>query len=106
MEKQLFRFHRGSLSESMKTVVEVKNMQHLTEIVKEAFPELENLKISVEPYGVYDHRIGWDTHVVIADHKTPRMKKDKQKAQAQFLKRCLRTIHPIGFTNKMISNEG
>lgn len=61
----LFRHHRGTLAESMKTVVVVNSVEDLKkEILKE--DELFNAlceTIKIEFYG-YDERIGWNTHIV------------------------------------------
>jgi len=53
-----FRHHRGSLSDSMDTVVQVASLQELADILK-----VEVDTISIKPYG-YDKRIDWDTHLV------------------------------------------
>lgn len=64
----LFRFHRGSLNESLKTTVIVKNTQELKKhILRElewTNPELSSMKI--EQYGddCFDSRIGWYTYIV------------------------------------------
>ena len=56
----LYRSHRGSLDDSMKTVVQMPNTraalaQHL---------DVSPCDIEVLPYAV-DDRIGWDTHIVL-----------------------------------------
>lgn len=56
-----FRFHRGGLEESMKTVVEVKSIVDLARILD--CPS----KIEFEHIGM-DDRINWDTYYVIADN--------------------------------------
>ncbi len=62
-EPLLFRFHRGTLEESMKTVIEIPNQeflkQHIIKIV-DCIPR----QLIVRPYE-YDERIGWDTHIVL-----------------------------------------
>jgi hypothetical protein len=71
----LFRFHRGSLEESLKTTVIIKNFNDLTKyivhdiddwIINQHIP----LKIIIEPYpdekDNFDSRIGWYTHIVRA----------------------------------------
>jgi hypothetical protein len=69
-----FREHRGSLADSMKTVVEVRNKEELVEHIRKLFSpyvgDFQFDKIKVEPYGppytpvVYDQRIGWHTYLV------------------------------------------
>lgn len=62
-----FREHRGSLIESMKTLVEFNDRSQLLDILKKTFGDykipknLNNFKI--KPY-IYDERIDWDTHMV------------------------------------------
>jgi hypothetical protein len=59
-----FREHRGSLEDSMKTVVTVTSMGSLKKIVKGMFPDLGKIEeITIEKYS-YDKRINWDTHSV------------------------------------------
>lgn len=62
----LFRFHRGGLDEAMQTVIEVESLIQLKSYIKKDLEKgylfLKDIKI--EPY-VFDHRIGWDTHIVI-----------------------------------------
>ena len=54
--KRVFRFHKSDYSEAMKTCVEVSSKGELSKLINE-----EN--ISIERYA-YDHRNGWDTHIV------------------------------------------
>lgn len=59
-----FRFHRGSLKESMTTVVEIGGLLDL-------IAELQNAgwppgNVAVKRY-VFDDRINWDTHIVTLD---------------------------------------
>lgn len=64
-----FRFHRGSLADSMATLVEFKDDQEAREhIAGEARDYLNDPSIvaddvTSEPYS-YDARIDWDTHLV------------------------------------------
>jgi hypothetical protein len=62
-----FRFHRGSLEESMANVYEVMNHQELINLINEQWPFKYEpiLDIEVSHY-VYDDRIGWDTYIIIA----------------------------------------
>ena len=63
----LFRFHRGLLEDSLKTVIEIHSFEQLLlHIVSEMDMELSS--ISYEPY-VYDERIGWDTQIVTGHFK-------------------------------------
>lgn len=68
-----FRFHRGSLDDSLETVIEVSSKQELLDILNKSFAnwcdgkiiyKLNNLHI--EPYG-YDERIKWHTFIVTFD---------------------------------------
>lgn len=64
------REHRGTLSQSMETVIEFEGREELYKIIKEElgrysmniWPEM----IEVKPYG-YDERIEWDTYIVTVD---------------------------------------
>lgn len=60
----LFRFHRGSLEESMATCREVNGLFDLVEILTAS--GIGPGKIEIKPYG-RDDRIGWDTHMVTVD---------------------------------------
>lgn len=61
-----FRFQRGLLSDSMKTVVEVADLSELLAVVQESFPIASDSNIAIAKY-YYDGRIGWDTHIVCID---------------------------------------
>ena len=63
-EKRKFRFHRGSLRESMETCVFVSDTQQLTSLLREA--GFKGEKVSIIPY-LPDARIGWNTHLVTLD---------------------------------------
>jgi hypothetical protein len=56
-----FREHRGSLADSMKTVVEVNGLE--LQQLCEKITGLDSW-IEIRPYG-YDDRIGWDTYIVL-----------------------------------------
>lgn len=62
MKLILFRFHRGGLSESMETVIEVKTFEHLIMHIQEHW-EVQPAMVSIDPY-MYDARIDWDTQIV------------------------------------------
>jgi hypothetical protein len=62
-----FRFHRGSLEDSLATVVEVGSMAELRAVIEKEWGLIcptGDEPLSVEPYG-YDARIDWDTHLVL-----------------------------------------
>lgn len=60
-----YRPHRGGLAESMLEVVELDgSLAALEAHVRKTWPVGD---IKVEPYGGYDKRIGWDTHIVTID---------------------------------------
>ena len=67
-----YREHRGSLSESMDTVILLENKGSLVELVKERLSKYEHgLNINkdtviIKPY-IFDDRIDWDTHIVTLD---------------------------------------
>ena len=62
-----FRFHRGTLEDSMKAVWEVETIDDILQIFKDEFPMLSHLfnqdTVKIKPYG-YDTRIEWDTYIV------------------------------------------
>jgi len=66
-----FRWHRGSLAQSMITIEHFDGMEGLLEIIKKdrIFKALvnaseEEFTLKVEKY-IHDMRIGWDTHIVL-----------------------------------------
>ncbi len=67
-----YREHRGGLSESMETVVEVSDREALLEHIRKVaqawptFPPVTTETVHIRPYG-WDERIGWDTHIVTLD---------------------------------------
>lgn len=67
-----YREHRGGLSDSMATMVEVNGLQgllwHLSKRAETypSFPVVSEKTVHIEPYG-FDDRIGWDTHIVTLD---------------------------------------
>lgn len=60
----LFRFHRGSLADSMQTVVEVADRAALLTLLQETDPSITDDDLTSQPYG-FDPRIDWDTHLVL-----------------------------------------
>lgn len=64
----LFRWHRGSLSESMETIREFESYAELLRFVQE---DMEAWNVSVTAltfeYGGIDERNGWDTWIVMQD---------------------------------------
>lgn len=64
-----FRMHRGSLDESMKTVVNVDGRAGLAAHIREKFSDLgpifEDHQLTIDPYSGDDDRICWkDVHIV------------------------------------------
>jgi hypothetical protein len=59
----LFRFHRGGLDESMKTIKIISSSMDLKNLIFEAC-DIQPTNITILPY-LYDPRIQWDTHVVL-----------------------------------------
>lgn len=89
----LFRFHRGSLEESLNTTVIVKDFSDLLKAILNSGLINENninyeAKIEITPYpskeNNFDSRIGWYTQLVSANF----YEEDK--------------IHPIGFLSEPI----
>ena len=68
----LFRHHRGSLDEAMRTVVEIPSKKALLREIKSHLSPHDSLKIdnvddiSFKHVG-WDDRIKWDTYYVIVD---------------------------------------
>jgi hypothetical protein len=67
-----FREHKGSLSESMKTVVEVADHTALLEHIRAlaapwpTFPPVSADTVHIERH-CYDERIEWDNYIVTLD---------------------------------------
>lgn len=61
-----YRDHRGSLDDSMKTVIEVSSIDdiknHLNEIWKPFGKEVDEIKFD---YSWFDERTGWNTYFVL-----------------------------------------
>lgn len=57
----IFRLHRGSLEESMKTACEVNSFADINAIIA------PDKVVSVEKYG-HDARINWDTYLVRTEY--------------------------------------
>lgn len=55
-----YRDHRGGLDESMQTVREIEPTIDALAVTLKVPPST----ITVEKYGGYDNRIGWDTYIV------------------------------------------
>lgn len=58
-----YREHRGGLADSMKTVREIQPSLDALAVILKVPPS----SITVEKYGGYDKRIGWDTHIVCVE---------------------------------------
>lgn len=67
----LFRQHRGSLDEAMKTVQEVNSLQDIVDICNEPKigPEILLEDVSIKYY-CEDERINWNTYIVTAESHT------------------------------------
>lgn len=66
----LFRFHAGTLEESMKTCIEVTNRKELVDYLKNKsnlFGNIVEEEIQCNLYG-YDNRIGWRTYLITDKH--------------------------------------
>jgi hypothetical protein len=67
-----FRPHRGGLDASMREMVDVDGRAGLIEHLRNTHPEFglpfDADKVTLEPYGGNDGRIGWkDVHIVLAE---------------------------------------
>jgi len=62
----LFRWHRGSLDESMATVVPCESMAELLAILQGVDADVTGERVDVKHY-TYDERIEWDTYLVTVD---------------------------------------
>lgn len=61
-----YREQRGSLAESMETVVEINDLNELVEHLRKTKPHLDlDAQIQVKKYGDFDARINWHTHIVL-----------------------------------------
>lgn len=59
-----FRWHRGSLSDSLATTVEVTDRYALFLLLEKDWHEpVSGKAVDIKHYG-FDRRIGWDTHLV------------------------------------------
>lgn len=59
-----FRLHKGSISESMRTVKFVENKSDIAKIFNDTFnANIIGDDLIVKKYA-YDHRINWDTYIV------------------------------------------
>jgi hypothetical protein len=86
-----FRWHRGSLDESMATVMEIESYWHLKRIIEKSYSQYypdPDIDVIIEPYG-YDDRIGWDSYIV----------------RARILGRGKSKYSVEGFTDCMLSHE-
>ena len=67
-----FREHRGGLTESMETTVDLPDypalIAHLRKLAQpwQTMPPIDATTVYIKHYG-YDKRIGWDTHIVMLD---------------------------------------
>ena len=90
----LFRFHRGSLEESLKTTIIVKTFNDVAKAIVMSFDQdmldkqTWGAKFSIKPYpdedSCFDSRIGWFTQMVMCNL----YEEDK--------------MHPIGFLSEPI----
>ena len=62
-----FRLHRGSLDDSMKTVVQVESMAGLEAYLYDQESHLARGPFNMRKYG-YDERIDWDQWIVFDKH--------------------------------------
>lgn len=93
----LFRFHRGSLDESLKTTIVVKSIKDLMHEIALSM-SYDSIKdnswgaaIEINPYPAeesnFDKRIGWYTHIVLCNL----YEADK--------------MHPVGFLSEPLTNR-
>ena len=77
----LFRFHRGSLADSLATTVIVKKEEELMKFIFDSHMawntllKIDDIKIEINPYPTsednFDSRIGWYTHIVCQKQPEP-----------------------------------
>lgn len=76
----LFRWHRGSLADSMRTVISFSSYEelltHVRCVLHEQYPAIDQLTFE---HGRMDERIGWDTWYVCIDGKCIGMSNGKPK---------------------------
>lgn len=74
-----FRFHRGSLDESMKTQTIVNSIEELVIKIEESH-NLFTLKVKYIRFEFckFDERIGWNTYYVIAKYEEQKNGYDKE----------------------------
>lgn len=61
----LYRDHKGSLADSMQTVIEVNSKQDIIDHLNSWWNKLGyNIYSVIIEYYCYDDRIGWDTYIV------------------------------------------
>lgn len=64
-----FREHRGQLDEAMGTVIEVADrpalVAHIRALLEPYGWAVADDDVTVNKYGGFDKRIGWDTYIVI-----------------------------------------
>lgn len=61
----LYRDHRGSLEDSMKTVQEFNSMGDLNKYLSTIFSDYNRIVIDIKfEYKGFDPRIGWETYYV------------------------------------------
>lgn len=65
-KKTKFKEHRGTLEDSMKTLIEVEDETALRLALHHVSPKIVANAISQVPYG-YDDRIGWDCYIITLD---------------------------------------
>lgn len=63
----LFRYHRGSLEDSLNTTIYVKTIK---ELILDISKHWDQTHMKIEKYGdKIDPRIGWFTHIVLIKHE-------------------------------------
>lgn len=72
----IFRYHRGGLEDSLKTVVLVKSLKDIEKIAMDFWSDFnltdKKINIKVQPYlPEIDYRIGWFTQIVMCDFPDP-----------------------------------
>jgi hypothetical protein len=67
MSKFLFRPQRGSLAASMNEVRKFGSKGELIDFLQKENKRHDCKRISIEKYGEFDDRIGWNTHIVVID---------------------------------------
>lgn len=93
--KALFRFHRGSLADSMSTLIQVDYLDDVENAEENDFIKTKNLECMLY-YNKLDDRIGWDkTYIITGDHYFDDALNQGERGVVGF--------SVVGFSNEMLN---